>query len=103
MRIGLIGAGRIGRMHGALVAAQPDVDEVIVADVDPGRAAETAAAIGGRVAPTAEAAMDGADAVIVAASTDAHAGLVAAAVERGLPTFCEKPLAFDLPETVELV
>ena len=47
--------------------------------------------------------MDGADAVIVAASTDAHAGLVKAAIERGLPTFCEKPLAFDLVETVELV
>ena len=103
MRICLIGAGRIGRLHGTLVAAQPEVDEVVVADVDPGRAAETAAAIGGRVAPTTEAAMDGADAVIVAASTDSHATLVAAAVERGLPTFCEKPLAFDLPETVALV
>lgn len=103
MRICLVGAGRIGRLHGTLVAAQSEVDEVIVADVDPARAAETAAAIGGRVGPTAEEAMEGADAVIVTASTDAHAVLVAAAVERGLPTFCEKPLAFDLPETVELV
>jgi myo-inositol 2-dehydrogenase/D-chiro-inositol 1-dehydrogenase len=103
MRVALLGAGRIGRMHGTLVADQPDVDEVIVADVDPGRAAETAEAIGGRLAHTAEEAMDVADAVIVAASTDAHARLVAAAVERGLPTFCEKPLAFDLPETIELV
>ena len=46
--------------------------------------------------------MDGADAVIIAASTDAHASLVAAAIERGLPTFCEKPLALDLTGTVEL-
>jgi myo-inositol 2-dehydrogenase / D-chiro-inositol 1-dehydrogenase len=103
MKAALLGAGRIGRMHGTLAAAQPELDEVIVSDVDPGRAAETAAAIGGRVAQTAEEAMDGADAVIVAASTDAHARLVMAAIERGLPTFCEKPLAFDLPETVELV
>jgi myo-inositol 2-dehydrogenase/D-chiro-inositol 1-dehydrogenase len=103
MRICLIGAGRIGRLHGSLVAAQAGVDEIVVTDVDGARAAETAAAIGGRVAATAELAMDGADAVIVAASTDSHARLVAAAVERGLPTFCEKPLAFDLPETVELV
>jgi myo-inositol 2-dehydrogenase/D-chiro-inositol 1-dehydrogenase len=103
MRVALIGAGRIGRMHGTLLAAQSEVDGITVADVDPARAAETAAAIGGRVAETPEAAMDDADAVVVAASTDAHATLVAAAVERGLPTFCEKPLAFDLPETVELV
>jgi myo-inositol 2-dehydrogenase / D-chiro-inositol 1-dehydrogenase len=103
MRICLIGAGRIGRLHGTLVAVQPEVDGITVADIDPGRAAELAAAIGAEVAPTTDEAMDGADAVIIAASTDAHAALVAAAIERGLPTFCEKPLAFDLPETIELV
>ena len=103
MKIALLGAGRIGRLHGTLIAARPEVDEVIVSDVDPARAAQTASAIGGRAAPTVEEAMDGADAVIVAASTDAHARLVLAAVDRGLPVFCEKPLAFDLPETVELV
>src|SRR5258705_4376096 len=103
MKVALIGAGRIGRLHGMVMPRQPDVDEVVVADVDPGRAAETAAIFGGRVAPSANEAMDGADAVIVAASTDAHADLVAAAVERGLPTLFEKPLAFDLPPTLELV
>jgi myo-inositol 2-dehydrogenase/D-chiro-inositol 1-dehydrogenase len=103
MRVAVLGAGRIGRMHGTLVAAQPEVDEVVIADADPARAAAAATAIGGRAAQTVDQAMDGADAVIIAASTKAHAGLVAAAVERRLPTFCEKPLAFDLPETVELV
>ena len=48
-------------------------------------------------------ALDHADAAIVTASTEAHGRLVLAAIERGLPTFCEKPLAFDLAETVELV
>jgi myo-inositol 2-dehydrogenase/D-chiro-inositol 1-dehydrogenase len=103
MRIGLLGAGRIGRLHGSLIAAQPGVDEVIVADVDSRRAAETAAAIGGRVVETPEEAMDSADALVVATSTDAHAGLVAAAIERGLPTFCEKPLALELDQTIALV
>jgi myo-inositol 2-dehydrogenase/D-chiro-inositol 1-dehydrogenase len=103
VKVALLGAGRIGRLHGTVMASQPEVDEVVVADIDPGRAAETAAVVGGRVASTADEAMDGADAVVVAASTDAHAGLVATAVERGLPTFCEKPLAFDLPQTIELV
>jgi myo-inositol 2-dehydrogenase/D-chiro-inositol 1-dehydrogenase len=103
MKIALLGAGRIGRMHGALLADLPEVQRIKVADVDLDRAAETAAAIGGDMAVTAEQAMDGVDAVIVAASTDAHASLVAAAVDRGLPTFCEKPLALDLPETIDLV
>jgi len=103
LRIALIGAGRIGQLHGRLVAAQSGVDEVVVADVDAARAREVAAAIGGRAAVDVDAALDAADAAIVAASTNAHATLVRAAVDRGLPVFCEKPLAFDLEETVELV
>ena len=39
--------------------------------------------------------LDRADAAIITASTEAHGRLVRAAIERGLPTFCEKPLAFD--------
>jgi myo-inositol 2-dehydrogenase/D-chiro-inositol 1-dehydrogenase len=103
MKIGLLGAGRIGRMHGHLLAGLAEVEAITVSDVDRERAAETADAIGGQLAPTAAQAMEGVDAVIVAASTNAHASLVAAAVDRGLPTFCEKPLALDLPETIELV
>jgi myo-inositol 2-dehydrogenase/D-chiro-inositol 1-dehydrogenase len=99
----LLGAGRIGRLHGRLLADQPAVDQVVVWDIDPERARRTAGEFGGRAAPTLDEALRDADAVVVAASTDAHASLVRAAVDRGLPTFCEKPLAFDLPETVELV
>jgi myo-inositol 2-dehydrogenase/D-chiro-inositol 1-dehydrogenase len=102
VRIALIGAGRIGQLHGRLIAEQPEV-EIVVTDVDADRAKAVAAEIGGRYAPDPEAAFEGADAVIVAASTDAHATLVLAAVDHGLPVFCEKPLAFDLEETVDVV
>ena len=78
--IALVGAGRIGRLHGRLVASQPDVT-VVVSDVDAGRAAEVAAAVGGSTAPTPGAAFGQADAVIIAASTDAHAALVREAVD----------------------
>jgi myo-inositol 2-dehydrogenase / D-chiro-inositol 1-dehydrogenase len=102
VRIALIGAGRIGQLHGSVVAGEPDVS-VVVSDADEARARTAAEAIGGRAVRSPAEAMGEADAVIIAASTDAHAALVRQAVERGLPTFCEKPLAFDLPETVELV
>lgn len=103
MRIALLGAGRIGQLHGQLVASQPGVDEVIVHDVDPDRARETAAVVGGRVAPTVEAALAEADAVLIAASTNVHATLVSQAIDARLPIFVEKPIAFDLAETVDLV
>src|SRR6188472_2498598 len=96
MKIALLGAGRIGQLHGRLLAGQPGVDDVIVADIDPQRAQAAADAIGGRSADTAEEALDAADAAIVAANTDAHAALISLALDRGLPIFCEKPLALYL-------
>ena len=103
MRIALLGAGRIGRLHARVLAPQTEVSEIIVADVDPGRARELAAEFNGRAVESVEEALDSADAVVIATPTDVHATLVRAAVERGLPTFCEKPLAFDLGETADLV
>ena len=103
MRIALLGAGRIGQLHGRLVAEQPDVDEVIVYDVIAGNAAQAAAAIGGRVAATVDEAIAAADGVLIAASTNMHARLVSQAIDAGKTVFVEKPLAFDLEETVALV
>ena len=79
------------------------MNEIIVADVVPGRARELAAECNGRAVGSVEEALDDADAVVIATPTNVHATLVRAAVERGLPTFCEKPLAFDLGETADLV
>ena len=103
MKIALFGAGRIGEIHGQLLAADERVAELIVVDADPDRAQHIAASLSGRVAADVESALAEADAVVIAASTDAHAGLVRAAVDRGVPVFCEKPLAFDLVETIQLV
>lgn len=105
MRIALLGAGRIGRMHARILAATPEVDELLIADAAPGLAAEVAAEIGSsaRAAESPEAAMDGADAVVIAAATTAHASLIRAAIGRRRPTFCEKPLAADLEDTIALV
>lgn len=100
MRVALIGAGRIGRMHARLLSATPGFDEVVVADAVPERAAAVAADVGARAEPSIEAALKGADAVAIAAATDAHAALIRLAIGRGLPTFCEKPLAADLEDTL---
>jgi myo-inositol 2-dehydrogenase/D-chiro-inositol 1-dehydrogenase len=100
MRVALLGAGRIGRLHARLLAATPGVDELIVADAMADRAAEAAAEVGGRAAPSLDAALDQADAVVIAAATTAHADLIRSAAQRGIATFCEKPLAEDIAATI---
>ncbi|NEE26829.1 Gfo/Idh/MocA family oxidoreductase, partial [Streptomyces sp. SID7982] len=40
------------------------------------------------------------DAVVICSATAAHAGLIARAARAGLPVFCEKPIALDLPGTL---
>ncbi len=100
MKVALLGAGRIGRLHARLLSVTPGVERLVVADADPARAAEVAGEVGATAAPTIDAALDAAEAVVIAAATTAHADLIRAGIGRGLPTFCEKPLAVDLEATL---
>ncbi len=102
MRIGVIGAGRIGSLHAAALAATDGVDELLIADADPGRAAVLARTLGARPARSTGELFTtaGVDAVVIAAATAAHAGLITRAARAGLPAFCEKPVALDLPGTI---
>lgn len=100
MRIGLIGAGRMGAFHAATLAAHDDVGSLVVADADPVRARKVAVAHDA-AASSVDALFAGRpDAVVIASATAAHAGLVAKAARLGIPAFCEKPLALDLAGTV---
>jgi myo-inositol 2-dehydrogenase/D-chiro-inositol 1-dehydrogenase len=103
MKIGLLGAGRIGALHTDMLAKDPRVDEILVGDADPERAEEVAGKVGGKAGPIEAVFEAGPDAVVIAASTPAHAPLIRAAVEANIPAFCEKPIALGLEETVEIV
>jgi myo-inositol 2-dehydrogenase/D-chiro-inositol 1-dehydrogenase len=103
MNIGLLGAGRIGALHAGVLANDPGVDEILIGDADPERAEEVAGKVGGKAGSIETVLESGPDAVVIAASTPAHAPLIRAAVEANVPAFCEKPIALDLGETVEIV
>jgi myo-inositol 2-dehydrogenase / D-chiro-inositol 1-dehydrogenase len=102
MRVALIGAGRIGTLHARLLSATDGVEALTIADALPERAASVARDVGATAAPSIDAALDSAEAVVIAAATDAHAPLIRASIGRGLPTFCEKPLALDLGDSIAL-
>ena len=102
MRVAVIGTGSMGGMHATLLAGMPGVTDLIVVDADAARAAAVAARTGGRVA-THDVALDVADAVIIATPADLHAASVEAAVARGVPALCEKPLTEELATSAALV
>jgi myo-inositol 2-dehydrogenase/D-chiro-inositol 1-dehydrogenase len=103
MRVGLLGAGRIGALHAGVLAGDPGVDSLMVGDVDAGRAKALAGELGGESGSIEEVLDSRPDAVVIAASTSAHADLIRAAVDAGIPAFCEKPVALGYDETLEIV
>ncbi|MFJ5737221.1 Gfo/Idh/MocA family protein [Streptomyces microflavus] len=104
MRIGLIGTGRIGTFHAEVLSRHPAVDSLLVADADPERAAVAATRTGASAVPVdAMFTGQGRDlpaALVICSATAAHASLIARAARAGLPAFCEKPIALDLPGTL---
>ena len=100
-RIAQLGAGRIGAMHAAILADLLEPGALVIADVDPARAASVAAETGAQSAAIEEAVAT-ADALVIAASSSAHPDLIRAGIRRGIPVFCEKPLATGLDETVRV-
>ena len=102
MRVAQLGAGRIGTMHAGMLASLLEPGGLMVADVDPDRARTVAGEVGAEPAGIEEA-IASADALVIAASSSAHPELIRAGIRRGIPLFCEKPLAVGLDETVRLV
>ncbi|MBJ8344761.1 Gfo/Idh/MocA family oxidoreductase [Antrihabitans sp. YC2-6] len=103
-RIGLIGLGRIGAFHAETLASLPGVSGLVVADADLARAEAVGAKFGAEVAASPDALLASRpDGVVIAAATDAHAALILAAVDAGIPTFCEKPTAATAAESLAVL
>jgi myo-inositol 2-dehydrogenase/D-chiro-inositol 1-dehydrogenase len=97
-RIGVIGCGRIGRMHASLLAREvPGYVVAAVADAVPAAAEGVSAATGAPVRSIEELlASDDVDSVAICTSTDTHVDMVVAAAQAGKAIFCEKPVSLDL-------
>ena len=97
VRVGFLGAGLIATFHSKMLRhSGADATWAGVFDPDAERRDAFARASGARACASEEEVLDTCDAVYVCTWTSEHPRLVAAAVERGLPVFCEKPLGVDL-------
>jgi len=93
LRFGLLGAGRIGRVHAKAVAGAAGAELVAVADAVPEAAKAIAASYATEVR-SVEAIISAkdVDAVLITTPTDLHAQMIEQAARAGKAIFCEKPI-----------
>lgn len=98
-RLGMIGAGRMGRTHLRALAGSSSV--MVTAIAEPVEAAREAIEAPGRaVYATAAQLLDagGIDGVLITAPSDLHVELISQVAAAGLPILCEKPCGLSSAE-----
>ncbi|MDT0126617.1 inositol 2-dehydrogenase [Paenibacillus sp. RRE4] len=103
VRIGIIGAGRIGKIHADNLLRNPHAEIVAISDLFAGPELEAWATERGISVVTKDSseliAMSNIDAVLICSSTDTHVPLIEQAAQAGKHIFCEKPVSMDLSQT----
>jgi len=103
VRIGIIGTGYIGNVHGRIYAKDHRAEVSALYDIIPERAVNTARSIGGKVCASREELLDNCDAVLVCAPNKTHTEIAAAAVAAGKHVFCEKPFSIGIDDAQRLL
>ncbi|MDR7519872.1 MAG: Gfo/Idh/MocA family oxidoreductase, partial [Armatimonadota bacterium] len=99
VKVGVLGAGFIGRIHALNLKRDPRVELMGVADVVPEVASRLATEVGTRALDGLPALIDaGAQAVFVCTPNSMHVEPVLAALGAGLHVFSEKPMATSLED-----
>ncbi len=97
VRLGLLGAGRIGKTHARSIADSEGARLIAVADPDEAAVAAVVQTTGTRAASVEEVLADPAiEGVLIATPTDLHAELIEHAAAAGKAIFCEKPIDLDM-------
>jgi len=105
VKIGIIGAGRIGKIHTDNLLHLPNVRIAGIADVQADSALREWAAARGISRVTDDSLGfirdPGLDAVLICSLTDTHVPLIREAARAGKHIFCEKPVSMDVRETMK--
>lgn len=102
LNIAILGAGRIGQVHGAAIAAVPDGNLVAVSDPIDSAAISLADRMSAAVMTADEIEASGeVDAVIICTPTDTHADFIERYARAGKAIFCEKPIDLSVQRVRE--
>lgn len=105
IRLGMIGLGKMGLSHHAIVNAHPQIQVVAACDTTAYLTDVLTKYTGLKCYSDLDRmlAEEQLDAVVVATPSKLHAGMVNKALERGLHVFCEKPFILDVADGERLV
>jgi myo-inositol 2-dehydrogenase/D-chiro-inositol 1-dehydrogenase len=107
INIGIIGAGRIGKIHADNILKFPNVNITAISDLFAGPELEAWAADRGIGIVTGNSddimSNPDIDAVFICSSTDTHVPLIKQAAQANKHIFCEKPVSMDISQTEEAI
>ena len=103
VKIGIIGTGYIGNVHGRIFSADERAEISALFDIVPERAEKTSKSIGGRVCKSREELFDYCDAVLVCTPNKTHVEIATDAVGHEKHVFCEKPFAIGIENARKLL
>ncbi len=103
VRIGIIGTGFIGNVHGRIYSADDRVEIAALYDIISEKAEKTSRTIGGRVCKSREEVFEHCDAVLVCTPNKTHVEIATDAVVHEKHVFCEKPFAIGIEDAQRLL
>jgi scyllo-inositol 2-dehydrogenase (NADP+) len=104
LKVALIGLGKMGLSHQAIISAHPEVDLVAICDTTDYLLDALKKYTGKKTYTSYTKLLESQelDAVVIATPSRFHAEMVQACLERGVHVFCEKPLCLDPSESLRL-
>ena len=103
LKLGIVGAGRLGGFHAEKAAADPEVELVGVFDQDPQRTQEVAQKLQVKAFDSLESLAGQVEAAVVAAPTEFHYELARDLLEKNIHLLVEKPMTVKPEEAEQLV
>ncbi len=104
LKLCLIGAGHMGRIHASKLSGMKGVSLACVVDADSACAEATANKCGVSWSCTHEEPLsDGVEGAVIASTTESHFSVARDFLKKGVHVFIEKPIASTLAEASELI
>jgi myo-inositol 2-dehydrogenase/D-chiro-inositol 1-dehydrogenase len=104
VRVGIVGAGNMGRTHANVLREDEHVEILGVVDIIPAKAQELAESTVSRAFPNVEALLDaGVEAIYVTTPNTQHVPTTLVALEKNIHVFCEKPMTTSLKEAKQVL